>query len=660
MKKFLTAVFILLISMSICYGQESDSLQFGHIPQSEVELKQNPQYKDASAVVLQDVGNSKVVIDDDTQDVSCSIDFHRDTRIKIFSDAGIRYAKIEIPFQVGYGINEKVSHIRAVTYNYENGKLVADSLDPENIYFVKINGKMHVAKFVLPDVRKGSIIEYSYNLKTNALARMPAWHFQRGIPVLYSHYEVRALPFFQYIALIQGANKLNVNKTYVDYSHPTSHLGVMYNDVVRVYSMRNVPAFKDQQYVSSVEDYLLKVDFQLSKEWIPGNRPLDFMTTWSDLVKNRLLAGNFGRYVNKSSRLSSKELHMKDLQNKPEQVRFNFIMNYAKSHFNWNGTSNWFASQTPEQLMSSGTGGAQDINLFTVGMLRAAGLKAYPVLISTRNHGTIKYNYPYLNFFNDVVIMTNVNGKLVLSDASSPNSSNDQLPIRCINERGLVVRKKLGWVPLNHANLSQIITVKKIQIQQGTLNTAVAILATGYDALRFRNMNFDKSGKLRKRLELSHNSLIDSTVAIQNQRKRSKPYILKYNFNTRPIIIGNKMYVAPFQGQIGVKNMFNQNKRTFPVDLIYPNKKEYTAKITIPAAYKLSFVPKSQQIDNDLYQLSYQVMHSGNLLTITLEYYFKKSIYPASDYFKLKSFFNQVIKKAHEKIILSKKAVAMK
>jgi hypothetical protein len=120
------------------------------------------------------------------------------------------------------------------------------------------------------------------------------------------------------------------------------------------------------------------------------------------------------------------------------------------------------------------------------------------------------------------------------------------------------------------------------------------------------------------------------------------------------------MYVAPFQGQIGVKNMFNQNKRTFPVDLIYPNKKEYTTKITIPAAYKLSFVPKSQQIDNDLYQLSYQVMHSGNILTITLEYYFKKSIYPASDYFKLKSFFNQVIKKAHEKIILSKKAVAMK
>ena len=659
MKRILTAVFILLISLSVCYGQESDSLKFGHITQSEIELKQNPRYKDASAVVLQDLGNSRIVVNDDgSGDVNFSIVFHRDTRIKIFTDAGIRYATVEIPFQVGYRMKESVSHIKAVTYNYKNGKLIADSLAPENIYYVNKNGIIHVAKFVLPNVRKGSIIEYSYNLKTNSLLQMPSWHFQRRIPVLYSHYEVRALPFFQYITLMQGVKKLDVNKPYVDYSHPTSHLGVMYNDIVRGFSMRNVPAFKDEQYVPSVEDYLIKVEFQLSKVWMPGNRPMNYLKTWSDLVKDRLLKGDFGRYfgqyVNKSSRFSLKELHMKDIQNKPEQARFNFIMDYAKNHFTWNGRSNWFAYQTPEQLISSGTGSSQDINLFTVGMLRAAGLKAYPVLISTREHGTIKYNYPYLNFFNDVIIMTNVDGKLVLSDASSPNSSNDQLPIRCINGKGLVVRKKFGWVPLEHANLSQVITVTKIQIQHDTLKAAIAKLATGYDALRFRNMNLDKSGKLRKRLELSHNSLVDSSVSIQNQRKRNKPYILKYSFYTRPVVIGNIIYVSPFFGQIGVKNMFTQNKRTFPVDMAYPDKKEYTTQLTIPAGYKLDFVPNPLEIDNDLYQLNYRVMYSGNLLTITLEYYFKKSTYPASDYLKLKSFYAKVIKKAHEKIVLTK------
>jgi len=37
-----------------------------------------------------------------------------------------------------------------------------------------------------------------------------------------------------------------------------------------------------------------------------------------------------------------------------------------------------------------------------------------------------------------------------------------------------------------------------------------------------------------------------------------------------------------------------------------------------------------------------------------LEYYFKWAAYPAFDYFKLKSFFDQVIQKGNEKIVLTK------
>lgn len=655
MKRILTTVFILLISLFVCYGQESDSLKFGHITQSQIELKQNPRYKDAPAVVLQDLGKSGIVVDEsESGEVIFSIVYHGDKRIKIFTDAGIRYAKIKIPYQVGYGIEESISHIRAVTYNYENGKLIADSLSPENIYYENSNGVMHAVKFVLPKVKKGSIIEYSYTRKTNSLFRMPSWYFQTSIPVIYSNYQVRMLPFFQYVTLIQGVKELDENKTYVDSLHPTSHLGVVYKDIVRVFSMRDVPAFKDEEFVPSVDDYLIKLDFQISKQWFPGSKQVNLLTTWSKLVKDLLLSKDFGRYVAKSSRLSPKDLDVKKLKNMPEQVRFNLIMDYAKNHFNWNGSTNIFALKTPKQLMTSRTGSSQDINLFTVGMLRAAGLKAYPMLISTREHGTIKYDYPYLTFFNNVIIMTNIDGKVVLSDASSSNSPNDQLPIRCINDKGLVVREDFGWIPLNHTKLSQTITINKIKMHNDTFKTDVAMLATGYDALSFRNMELDQSGKLRKSLDFNDYEIVDSTVSVQNQHKRNKPYILKYSFYTRPLALSNKIYITPFFDQIGTKNMFTQNKRTFPVDLIYPYKKEYTTKFTIPKGYKVNFSPEPIEIDNDLYQLNYKVMHSGNLLTITLEYYFKKATYPAADYLKLKSFYARVIKKANERIVLTK------
>lgn len=661
MKIFLSTIIILLVFSSVSFGQAPDSTEFGHITKADIALKQYPNYSNASAVVLDDVGTSKFLIDDNNW--SITIGFYRTTRIKIFTDAGISYAKVTIPFQTGYGVNEWVSGIEAATYNDENGQLVKTEIDPKYIYYEKVGNHMNVVRFVLPDVRKGSIIEYRYKLETNALYRLPSWHFQWAIPVLYSNYEVRMIPFFQYEWLLQGASSFDSHQSYVDHRLSRSYGPTNFYDYVHNYTMLDIPAFMDEDFVASVDDYIMKINFQLDKQIYPSGETISDITTWNDLVGNVLQGDNFGKYLKKSMKLSTKLMNMKKLQREPEPARFESVINYMKSHFKWNGDENWFATEKSEQFLEDKGGSAQDINLFAVGMLRAADINAYPVLISTRNHGTIKYNYPYIHFFNDVIILANIDGKPVLSDASSRYCIDSRIPIRDINDKGLIIKKSKGnvsWIPLNRTPLSATITENRVMYHDDSLRVHVRDIAREYDALELRNQFSGDPEALKKSLESDSYELIDSTVSMQNQNKRAKPFGLSYSFCTQPLTMGGKMYIAPFFNEIGNENMFRENKRTFPIDLIYPDKMEYTSILTIPSGYKIGYLPKPLNSNNDLYELNYGVKQKGNKLTITLEYYFKKAIYPASDYFRLKSFFAQVVKKGNEKIVLSKKAVALK
>ncbi len=89
---FLTTlvVHLLLIPMQ---GQNF-SRDFGRITNDEIELKNYAQDKDAEAVVLFDMAKSYFV----RTSGSFEVVFERTTRVKVLSEAGIKWAEVEIPF----------------------------------------------------------------------------------------------------------------------------------------------------------------------------------------------------------------------------------------------------------------------------------------------------------------------------------------------------------------------------------------------------------------------------------------------------------------------------------------------------------------------------------------------------------------------------------
>ena len=93
---------------------QADKYEFGKIAKEDINYKECPFDKTAGAVVLFDKGDSRFVRTEN----SFQVLYERVTRIKILSNAGIEWAKVEIPFYQSKNIFEKVIELKATAYNF--------------------------------------------------------------------------------------------------------------------------------------------------------------------------------------------------------------------------------------------------------------------------------------------------------------------------------------------------------------------------------------------------------------------------------------------------------------------------------------------------------------------------------------------------------------
>ena len=653
MKRLLFLV-LLLIHASIFTGQEKFSKTYGDVSKAELRMQQYPDDKDADAVVLYDLGKSQMI----NQDGQFSIVYERTTRIKILTDAGIKQADIVIPYHVQKNDGEFVSKIEGCTYNLENGEITKTELNPKNIYNERKGKYTHVRKFAMPNVKKGSVIEYKYRLTSPYIFKLKTWNFQWRIPVDFSEYIVRVNPFYEYSWILQGARNFDYYNTFVD--NTTHRFGsTTYRNVVYDMTMTHIPAFKDENYITSIKDYVKKVDFQLSKIHYPTGGTKEISTTWPKMVSELLKEDDFGKFLKKSGKLSSKLVDIKSLSKKSERVRFNTIMDFIKAHFTWNEDNGYYANVKADKFVDNKSGNDAEINLFTTALLNEAGIEAYPVIISTRDHGTIKYNYPYAHFFNYVVIMAKVDGKLLLCDATERFAQNDRLPPRCINDKGLIIKKgEARWVNLQNNHPSEIFVDNTISSDNDQLKAQVTKIATENFALYYRQKYTHKKDKLKKQLESKDYTLVDTSILVLNPDKKRKPYILKYSFNADRAEMNGKLYITPFFNEVISDNPLKQNRRSYPIDMVYPEKRGFKSIITIPKGYKVDYLPKPLTIHDKLFDMTYKILHDQGKILVSLQYYFKKGVYPATDYSKLKYFFSKIVNKGNEKVVLVKKSLA--
>ncbi|VBB47429.1 conserved hypothetical protein [uncultured Paludibacter sp.] len=654
MKKggYIYLIISVLFITTFVYGQD-EKYEYGKISQEEFDMKSYSKDKDAEAVVLFDIGKSYF----NRTESGFKVVFEKHTRIKVLSDAGIKYGEIDIPFYQQGNIFEKIEDLEGFTYNPDEKTYVKKSmLNINNSFDEKLNENWKLKKFAMPDVKAGSIIEYRYKIYSEYVFNLRDWEFQWKIPVIYSKYIVSLIPFYEYTWLFQGGKKFDEKKSYIDKGNDHYFAGIKYQNYNHEFVIKDLPAFNDEEFITSKNDYITKIDFQLSKVNQVNGTSTKVITTWEEMNKELLNSKDFGKYISRAEKIGSKSQTVQRWKTLTDEEKFDNIIEYVKTNYNWNGRESKFASKSPSDFEKEKTGNSADINLFTVGLLKSVGINANPVIVSTREHGRIKYDYPYMHFFNYVIILADVNGKKVLSDASEIMCLNNRVSERCINNKGLIVQKdKVEWVNTTIPIVSEDNTNMKFIINpDNSIKANITKFSTEYSALDYKKTCGEDKEDIKNHFKSETYEIVDSTFKTANFKKRNKIYALTFDVINKPEIINEKMYIDPFLKFSLSENPLKQPERTYPIDMIYPKKNTFNTYINVPDNWKIDYLPDNVKVDNELFSIEYKTIKDNNNINVTFSYFFKKPVYSENHYLLIKSYFNDIVNKGNEKIVLSK------
>jgi hypothetical protein len=120
--------------------------------------------------------------------------------------------------------------------------------------------------------------------------------------------------------------------------------------------------------------------------------------------------------------------------------------------------------------------------------------------------------------------------------------------------------------------------------------------------------------------------------------------------------IGEKMYINPLLFFTKEHNPFKQEIREYPVDFGYPFLDKYTVNIDIPEGYVVETLPKSSQLNMEDNIGSFKFISNamGNKIQLSITHQINTPIVPSEYYSMLKEYYQGMIAKETEKIVLKK------
>jgi hypothetical protein len=106
------------------------------------------------------------------------------------------------------------------------------------------------------------------------------------------------------------------------------------------------------------------------------------------------------------------------------------------------------------------------------------------------------------------------------------------------------------------------------------------------------------------------------------------------------------------------ENPFKSTERFYPVEMPYARDETYIFSMFIPEGYEVDELPKSVIVKlNEAGdgQFEYRISESGGIISMRSRIQLKRAYYLPEEYDILREFFNLVVKKHNEQIVLKKK-----
>ena len=647
MCRLLSLVFTLVFSLPLIAQTQKDISGWGKIEKADLELNECDFDKNAEAVVLFDAGE---LVSYDLK----PLELKRHIRIKILNNKGLDQANIKIPFY-NYKTDESIKNLEAQTINLDaSGNIVVSELDPNSVYEKKLNKRFSEKIFAFPEVKTGSVIEYRYTLVGIGMRN---WYFQKSIPVKYSCYTID-IPIEYEVAFHPI-----VSLPYESKKDSTA------NRTVQTFSMRNVPALRDEPYISCEDDYLQRIESRLIALNYPNGR-VNYTQTWAQIISRLMEDEDFGLQLKKEiHRTSELDAELKVLLT--QYGKMVAIHKYVRNNMEWNGYDNIWALEGVKSAWKDKKGTSGEINLVMVNLLKDAGLDANPVLVSTLEHGRVNQLIPSTQQFDKVMAYVKIQEKnqekIYVMDATDKNTPSHLIPQDVMYSYGLVIEKpdkyqyQWSWKPLwKETQGFKNIVILNAEIDEQEMMKGIASV-NSFDYTRVNRLSDLKKGvdKFIEKYYTTHNPgvKIDS-FSTANEGIDSLPLEQNFRFSEPISGAGDYKYFSMNKFSGLEINPFVADTRFS--DVFFGAFRKYTiiGNLTIPDTYSFDELPKNLRMILPDTSISFTRTSavSENQLSVRINLEFKKPFYRVDEYPDFKEFYKKLFDFLNEQFVFRKNA----
>jgi hypothetical protein len=620
-KKISIIIIFLFISLNAVWAQKAP-MKYGKVDKADLEMKVYPLDSTASAVLLCNYGYFD----------SNQLQFVHQMRIKILKEEGKDQGNLTVP------ASERTT-VKGQTVNLENGVPVVTKLNKEGIFIEKISRYSYQARVAMPNVKVGSVldIEFYYD-------GLPAyWSFQRSIPVRWSELILEESMYFSFRKNSTG---------YVPLSEATSDRWVA----------KDMPAFKSEPFINNYENYLTRFNIEISSIHIPGQLYKDYATSWEAVAKILREEDDFGGQLTSFSFfMNGLEKEIKSTSTTPEE-KLEKAYNAIKK-IKWNKEQTISVSKTGlSYAFNKKIGSVADINLNLVLLLRKLGITADPVVLSTRDNGTLPPYSVSLDKLNYVVVNAVIGDKSYLLDATEDNLPLDILPERTINGKGLLIKKETEeWIDLTPKKKNKSVTILNLKLTpDGTMKGGWSKSTMDFGALKQRNhyKTFNSEDEYLKSIESQHVGLSVENYKITGLDSLQHPLTEDFKISLKNNVTksNNQLFIHPILFDKYTENPFKADQRVYPVDFTTSRESTQIFNLEIPAGYSIDQLPKNVKMSLAENTASFQMVSSvnENIVQVMFKLNINKPVFYQPEYQNLKLFFDELVKKQSEMLIIKK------
>jgi hypothetical protein len=569
-------------------------------------------------------------------------------RIKILTEEGRKYANVEIPFFNG---NEDVHSIKARTIR-PDGTIANFEGKPTDKMIVKAKGIKYMAKvIVLPDVQVGSIIEYHYmnQLKEHWVFESH-WIISQELFTKYAKFSLKPYEYFPVRFSWQGLPPGVA---------PKNERGVVHLEA------NNIAAFQTEDYMPPQNELKSRVDFVYSEE---SESQADKFWKKESKKENSEVEGFIGKRKAMEQAVAqivspsdAPEVKLQKIYARVQQLRnTGFEVETTEQEKKRNKEK---AIKNVEDVWKSGSGTGGEITWLYLALVRAAGLEAYPVLVSRRNEYFFTPQTMDPHRLNDNVVLVKLNGKDTFYDPGTAYTPFGILPWPETAVQGLRLDKDGGaWVTTSLPDSSVSNIVRKADLRMtdhGGLEGKVTVTFSGLEALEMRMelRNEDETTRT-KYIEDVVREFIPVGIDVDLQNKpdwsSSSPTLVgEFEIKVQgwASAAGHRALIPVGLFGAPEKHVFEHAARVHPIYFDFPTARIDDVTIELPLDWKVNSVPPGHKDEEKLCSYNTAVENHLGTLHLTRNLNINALVLDTKYYRALRKFF-QTVKTIDEQQII--------